>query len=228
MAVNEQDEEQQALGPSVVLGLVGAVVVLLLLGAGIWGVGKIISKIRESGEEEEETVAEEISEDSEEDQEGEEEGDDSEEGEGETEEGDIDGDAVVDEDGEESESDSDTEEEGEQEDQEEVPEEDGSEEEEKEEKEEEEEEEKEESTEESEEEGLVANIKWMANNYAEGDITGDSYTVIWGDTLWEIAEARYGSGFEWGEIRDANLDKVGYLPNGSRALIIPGQVLKLP
>jgi len=210
MAVKETEEDQQALGPSVVLGLVGAVVVLLLLGAGIWGVGKIISKIRESGEDEEEQVAEETEEESESE---EEEGTEIEETEGEEaseEEGEINGDAVTDE--EDSESDSETEETEQQEDQEENPEEEAD-----------EGEEEEESG-----EGIVAATAWVANNYKEGDITGDSYTIVWGDTLWEIAEARYGSGFEWGKIRDANLDKIGYLPNGSRALIIPGQVLRLP
>lgn len=208
MAVKDTEDDQQALGPSVVLGLVGAVVVLLLLGAGIWGVGKIISKIRESGEDEEEQVAEEVTEE----EEGEEaEGEESEE-EGEAEgEGEINGDAVTDEE-EESESDSESEETEQQEDQEETP----------------EEEEAEEDEEEENGEGIVAATAWVANNYKEGDITGDSYTIVWGDTLWEIAEARYGSGFEWGKIRDANLDKIGYLPNGSRALIFPGQVLKLP
>lgn len=208
MAVKDTEEDQQALGPSVVLGLVGAVVVLLLLGAGIWGVGKIISKIRESGEDEEEQVAEEVTDE----EEGEEaEGEESEE-EGEAEgEGEINGDAVTDEE-EESESDSESEEAEQQEDQEETP----------------EEEEAEEDEEEENGEGIVAATAWVANNYKDGDITGDSYTIVWGDTLWEIAEARYGSGFEWGKIRDANLDKIGYLPNGSRALIFPGQVLKLP
>jgi len=71
-------------------------------------------------------------------------------------------------------------------------------------------------------------IEWVANDYEEGDIKGDSYTVVEGDTLWEIAEAVYGSGFEWGKILQANSDSIGYLPNGSQALIIPGQVLEIP
>jgi nucleoid-associated protein YgaU len=172
MAVND-DEEKQALGPSIVLGLVGAVVVLVLLGAGIWGVGKIISKIRESREDtEEEQVAEESSEEV--------------DG-GETKEG---AEEEVSE-GEEAES------------------------------------EEAEGGEEKETNG-VATVVWVANDYKEGDITGDTYTVVWGDTLWEIAEARYGSGFEWGKIRDANSDQIGYLPNGSQALIFPGQVFTLP
>jgi len=190
MAVNEKKEEEQALGPSVVLGLVGAVVVLLLLGAGIWGVGKIISKIRESKEDEEEvaetTEETETSETTEETEE--------------TTEGEVNGDAVADE----------------QEEQEETPEEQA-------------EETNEEETAVKEENKVgLSKAVWVANNYVKGDVNGDTYTVVWGDTLWEISEGRYGSGFEWGKIREANLDKIGYLPNGSRALIFPGQVLKLP
>ena len=69
---------------------------------------------------------------------------------------------------------------------------------------------------------------WQANDYAQGDIAGENYTVKEGDTLWEIAEARYGSGFEWGKILEANKESIGFLPNGSQALIASGQVLVLP
>ncbi|MCG2686423.1 LysM peptidoglycan-binding domain-containing protein [Candidatus Parcubacteria bacterium] len=71
-------------------------------------------------------------------------------------------------------------------------------------------------------------LAWQATDYQEGEISGDEYTVQWGDTLWEIAEARYGSGFEWGRVLEANQDNVGFLPNGSQALIVPGQILVLP
>lgn len=69
---------------------------------------------------------------------------------------------------------------------------------------------------------------WVATDYKEGDIKGPTYTVQSGDTLWEIAEAVYGSGFEWTRILQENADSIGYLPNGSQALIVPGQVLRLP
>ena len=69
---------------------------------------------------------------------------------------------------------------------------------------------------------------WVATDYKEGDITGPTHTVVKGDTLWEIAEAVYGNGSEWIKILEANKDSVGFLPNGSQALIIPGQVLTLP
>jgi nucleoid-associated protein YgaU len=69
--------------------------------------------------------------------------------------------------------------------------------------------------------------KWIATDYAQGDIGLGEYTVQRGDTLWEIAEATYGTGFEWKKILDNNKDQIGFLPDGSQALIIPGQVLKL-
>jgi len=69
---------------------------------------------------------------------------------------------------------------------------------------------------------------WTARDLAANSISGDSYTVESGDTLWEIAEARYGSGFEWVKILEANKDSIGFLPNGSQALIVPGQTLVLP
>jgi len=70
---------------------------------------------------------------------------------------------------------------------------------------------------------------WVANDYREGDIIGGStYTVKSGDTLWEIAEAVYGNGYEWTKILEANSSDIGYLPNGSQALIVSGQVLVLP
>jgi nucleoid-associated protein YgaU len=70
--------------------------------------------------------------------------------------------------------------------------------------------------------------EWIANNYVKGDIKGTSYTVKPGDTLWEIAEGAYGNGAEWTKILGANKSSIGFLPNGSQALIRPGQVLVLP
>ena len=69
---------------------------------------------------------------------------------------------------------------------------------------------------------------WQAKNIEKDTVSGGSYTVTAGDTLWEIAEGRYGSGFEWNKILEANKDKIGFLPNGSQALISIGQVLVLP
>ncbi|MBU4380880.1 LysM peptidoglycan-binding domain-containing protein [Candidatus Parcubacteria bacterium] len=70
-------------------------------------------------------------------------------------------------------------------------------------------------------------IVWYANDYKSGDITSGEYTVKEGDTLWEIAEAKYGSGFEWNKILTANSKSIGWLANGN-PLIEPGQVLVLP
>ena len=69
---------------------------------------------------------------------------------------------------------------------------------------------------------------WTARDLTPDSITGGFYTVQSGDTLWEIAEARYGTGFDWGKILEANKDSVGFLPDGSQALIEVGQTLVLP
>jgi nucleoid-associated protein YgaU len=77
-------------------------------------------------------------------------------------------------------------------------------------------------------EGAEKKLVWVANDYKSGDISGDSYTVKSGDTLWEIAEGIYGNGNDWVKILESNSDQVGFLPNGQQALIMPGQVLVLP
>ena len=69
---------------------------------------------------------------------------------------------------------------------------------------------------------------WVANDYSQGDIKSGSYTVVSGDTLWEIAEGVYGDGSRWGELLSANTGDVGWLANGSQALIYAGQVLMIP
>ncbi len=83
------------------------------------------------------------------------------------------------------------------------------------------------STETPAETGTVAGT-WTARDLAPSSISESSYAVQSGDTLWEIAEARYGSGFDWGKILEANKDSIGFLPNGSQALIEVGQTLVLP
>lgn len=198
--------DEKALGPSIVLGLVGAIVVLLVLAGAIWGIGKLISNIREDGgdeDSEDQTVAEDVEET--EDEAPDEDGEISDEAASEEAE---DGDSEDQEEPSEEETEDETsepseEEESEDEDSEETPEE-----------------------EEQQPSGVVG--AWVVNNYKKGEINGDKYTVIWGDTLWEIAEARYGNGFEWKDIQSANAHIVGRLPNGSMALILPGQVLTLP
>ncbi|KXK07661.1 MAG: LysM peptidoglycan-binding domain-containing protein [Candidatus Dojkabacteria bacterium] len=69
---------------------------------------------------------------------------------------------------------------------------------------------------------------WFATDYLEGDINPGIYEVSTGDTLWEIAEAAYGDGALWTLILDANSADIGFLANGSQALIVPGQLLNIP
>lgn len=59
--------------------------------------------------------------------------------------------------------------------------------------------------------------RWTATDYFHGDIGIGEYEVKLGDTLWEISEAVYGTGFEWHKILDANSKSIGYLPNGISA-----------
>jgi nucleoid-associated protein YgaU len=76
--------------------------------------------------------------------------------------------------------------------------------------------------------GTVTQTTWTASDYKSGDIKAGNYTVKSGDTLWEIAEGLYGNGAAWTKILDANKGSVGFLANGTQALIVPGQVLVLP
>jgi hypothetical protein len=69
--------------------------------------------------------------------------------------------------------------------------------------------------------------RWIAADYAYGDITSAKWTVLEGDTLWEISEAKYGSGNNWTSILALNRNEIGFLPNQTQALIIEGQVLDL-
>jgi len=83
------------------------------------------------------------------------------------------------------------------------------------------------------EDGMVAGstdtmVYWVANDYELGDVQTGTYTVVSGDTLWELAEAAYGDGARWVDILNANADDVGYLPNGQQALIFEGQTLLIP
>lgn len=66
---------------------------------------------------------------------------------------------------------------------------------------------------------------WVALSHDSGSISDSTYTVQFGDTLWEIAQGKYGTGFDWQQIAVAN--DVTYNDLG-KPLIYPGQVLKLP
>ncbi len=69
---------------------------------------------------------------------------------------------------------------------------------------------------------------WRATGYSANDITIGAYEVRLGDTLWEIAEAAYGDGSQWQTILAKNTTQIGFLPDGSQALIVPGQFLTIP
>ncbi len=58
----------------------------------------------------------------------------------------------------------------------------------------------------------------------EPPLTGETYTVVKGDTLWAIAKRFYGDGSKWPTIYEANKEVIGANPN----LILPGQVLVIP
>ena len=51
-----------------------------------------------------------------------------------------------------------------------------------------------------------------------------TYTVVKGDCLWNIAKKFYGNGSKYTEIYNANKSVIGGNPN----LIYPGQVLTIP
>jgi len=74
----------------------------------------------------------------------------------------------------------------------------------------------------------ASDATWQARQIERNSIKDPTYKVQKGDTLWQIAQGKYGSGFEWTKILQANKDKVGFLANGSQALIEVGQELTLP
>ncbi|MDQ2795290.1 MAG: LysM peptidoglycan-binding domain-containing protein [Bacteroidota bacterium] len=61
-------------------------------------------------------------------------------------------------------------------------------------------------------------------NAAKTETSGDSYTVVSGDSLSKIAKNHYGDAAKWHQIYDANKALIGSNPD----LIEVGQVLTLP
>jgi hypothetical protein len=76
-------------------------------------------------------------------------------------------------------------------------------------------------------ESINSTGRWRATDYVKGDINPGSYEIKLGDTLWEISEALYGDGSKWMTILENNSSSIGYLADGTQALIIPGQFLTL-
>ena len=62
------------------------------------------------------------------------------------------------------------------------------------------------------------------NNAANPAATGDSYTVVSGDSLSKIAKTHYGDAAKWHQIYEANKALIGNNPDH----IEVGQVLTLP
>ena len=77
--------------------------------------------------------------------------------------------------------------------------------------------------------GIGVNNPDVVNQSTETNVH-NSYSVKAGDTLWSIAEKYYSDGYQWAKILEANLDRVGFLPNAlnEQALIMTGQTLVIP
>lgn len=58
----------------------------------------------------------------------------------------------------------------------------------------------------------------------DSTVQPETYTVVSGDCLWNIAKRFYGNGADYTKIHNANRDVIGGNPN----LIYPGQVLTIP
>jgi len=58
-------------------------------------------------------------------------------------------------------------------------------------------------------------------------ISENSYTIKKGDTLWDIAEKKYGSGFMYHKIVEKNPGKTFKFADGREGLIFEGTVLDL-
>jgi len=68
---------------------------------------------------------------------------------------------------------------------------------------------------------------WKASDYQFGDIKEEKYQIKKGDTLWEIAEAKYGSGHEYKKIVEKNPNLVHFFDDGRIGLIYEGDELIL-
>jgi nucleoid-associated protein YgaU len=69
-----------------------------------------------------------------------------------------------------------------------------------------------------------ASTDFFGNSDAKPATTGDSYTVVSGDSLSKIAKNHYGDAAKWHQIYEANKALIGNNPDK----IEVGQVLTLP
>ena len=62
---------------------------------------------------------------------------------------------------------------------------------------------------------------------SSNNISSNTYTIKKGDTLWDIAEKKYGSGFMYHKIIEKNPGKTFKFAEGREGLIYEGTVLDL-
>ena len=70
----------------------------------------------------------------------------------------------------------------------------------------------------------AAGTDFFGNKKTDDATSGDTYTVVSGDTLSKIARNHYGDGAKWHQIYEANKATIGSNPDN----IEVGQVLTLP
>ena len=67
-------------------------------------------------------------------------------------------------------------------------------------------------------------VRWPETGLVDDEARVNTYTVGSGDSLWKIAVAVYGDGYQWTNIYEANEATIGSNPG----LIYAGQVLVMP
>ena len=67
-------------------------------------------------------------------------------------------------------------------------------------------------------------VRWPETDLVDDEARVNTYTVQSGDSLWKIAVAVYGDGYQWTNVYEANEATIGSNPG----LIYAGQVLVMP